>query len=118
VIVLLLWMWISATVLLMGAEANAIIEHRSIEGKRKGAKSLADSGPDARAGEEGAPEPGNKRPVYSAQGGIRHGPRAGGSLVAAPAIARSHGRKAPGRQRRWPYVAAAAALLFRARRYV
>jgi membrane protein len=119
VIVLLLWMWISATVLLMGAEANAIIEHRSIEGKRKGAKSLADSGPDARAGEEGAPEPGNKRPVYSAHGGI---PRGRGATQTSPmptrAIARAHGRKAPGRQRRWPYVAAAAALLFRARRYV
>jgi membrane protein len=44
VIVLLFWMWISALVLLAGAEANALIEHRSPEGKREGAKSLADDG--------------------------------------------------------------------------
>jgi membrane protein len=45
IIVLLLWMWISSLVMLLGAEANAIIEHHSYEGKRAGAKSLADSGP-------------------------------------------------------------------------
>ena len=44
VIVLLLWMWLSALVLLVGAEVNALIEHRSPEGKREGAKRLADSG--------------------------------------------------------------------------
>lgn len=38
VIVLLLWMWISAQVLLMGAEINAIIEHWSPEGKAPGEK--------------------------------------------------------------------------------
>lgn len=38
VIVLLLWMWISAQVLLLGAEINAIIEHRSPEGKEPGAR--------------------------------------------------------------------------------
>ncbi len=40
VIVLLLWMWISSLVLLIGAEINAIIEHRSPEGKAKGRKEL------------------------------------------------------------------------------
>ena len=45
IIVLLLWMWISSLVMLVGAEANAILEHRSVEGKRAGAKALADDGP-------------------------------------------------------------------------
>jgi membrane protein len=40
VIVLLLWMWISAQVLLLGAEINAIIEHWSPEGKAPGEKTL------------------------------------------------------------------------------
>lgn len=44
VIVLLMWMWISAQVLLIGAEVNAIIEHKSPEGKRPGAKSQNDTG--------------------------------------------------------------------------
>jgi membrane protein len=44
VIVLFLWMWISALVMLVGAEVNAFIEHRSPEGKRQGAKSQADTG--------------------------------------------------------------------------
>jgi membrane protein len=44
VIVLLLWMWISSLVLLVGAEVNAFIEHRSPEGKRQGAKSMAQQG--------------------------------------------------------------------------
>ncbi len=44
IIVMLLWMWISAQVLLMGAEINAIIEHKSEEGKRAGAKSVKDTG--------------------------------------------------------------------------
>ncbi len=44
VIVLFLWMWISSLVLLVGAEVNALIEHRSPEGKRQGAKSMADRG--------------------------------------------------------------------------
>jgi membrane protein len=38
VIVLLLWMWISAQVILLGAEINAIIEHRSPDGKSPGQK--------------------------------------------------------------------------------
>jgi membrane protein len=49
VVVLLLWMWISALVLLVGAEANAVIEHRSPEGKRQGAKSKHDTGTEPRA---------------------------------------------------------------------
>jgi membrane protein len=44
VIVLLLWMWISSLVMLVGAEINAFVEHRSPEGKREGAKSRHDTG--------------------------------------------------------------------------
>jgi membrane protein len=44
IIVMLLWMYISSVVLLLGAEANAVIEHKSEEGKRAGAKRLADAG--------------------------------------------------------------------------
>jgi membrane protein len=44
VIVLLLWMWISSLVMLLGAEVNALIEHRSPEGKRQGAKRRSDTG--------------------------------------------------------------------------
>jgi membrane protein len=44
VIVLLLWMWISSLVLLVGAEVNAFLEHRSPEGKREGAKLESDTG--------------------------------------------------------------------------
>lgn len=44
IIVLLFWLWISTLVLLVGAELNAFLEHRSPEGKREGAKSLADKG--------------------------------------------------------------------------
>ncbi|AUX48046.1 hypothetical protein SOCE26_095720 [Sorangium cellulosum] len=46
VIILLLWMWISSMAVLLGAEINAIIEHRSPDGKRTGAKSSEDTGPD------------------------------------------------------------------------
>jgi membrane protein len=45
----MLWMWISALVILVGAEINAVIEHRSPEGKRTGAKSAEDTGADAPA---------------------------------------------------------------------
>ncbi len=44
VIVLVLWMWISTLVLLLGAETNALIEHRSPEGKRQGAKRRTETG--------------------------------------------------------------------------
>ncbi|MCY1022031.1 YihY/virulence factor BrkB family protein [Pyxidicoccus sp. MSG2] len=36
VIVMLLWMWISAQTILLGAEINAILEHRSPDGKAPG----------------------------------------------------------------------------------
>lgn len=54
VIVMLLWMWISAQVLLLGAEINAVIEHMSPEGKREGAKMQSDTGtaPTPRAAEK------------------------------------------------------------------
>ncbi|WP_437607899.1 YihY/virulence factor BrkB family protein [Sorangium sp. So ce834] len=46
VIILLLWMWISSMAVLLGAEINAIIEHRSPDGKRTGAKDSDDTGVD------------------------------------------------------------------------
>jgi membrane protein len=46
VVVLLLWIWISAQAFLLGAEINAVIEHKSPGGKKVGAKSLADKGAD------------------------------------------------------------------------
>ncbi|WP_437831347.1 YihY/virulence factor BrkB family protein [Sorangium sp. So ce1153] len=46
VIVLLLWSWISSMAVLLGAEINAIIEHRSPDGKRTGAKDASDTGAD------------------------------------------------------------------------
>jgi membrane protein len=61
VIVLLLWMWISSLVLLVGAEINAFLEHRSPEGKREGAKELADSGTAPKA--SAAAPPGEPRPA-------------------------------------------------------
>jgi membrane protein len=59
VIVLLLWMWISSMAVLLGAEINAIIEHRSPDGKRTGAKSMDDKGEDVpkTAKEEGEAPP-------------------------------------------------------------
>jgi membrane protein len=59
VIVLFLWMWISSLVLLVGAEVNALIEHRSPEGKRQGAKRKSDTGvaPVATSPARGEPVP-------------------------------------------------------------
>jgi membrane protein len=58
VIVLLLWMWLSALVLLVGAEMNAFLEHASPEGKRQGAKRKSDTGlAPATPGRGGAPAP-------------------------------------------------------------
>ena len=61
VIVFLLWMWISALVILIGAEINAVLEHASPEGKRKGAKSMADT----------AAEPARGRSLGRPPGAIR-----------------------------------------------
>jgi membrane protein len=54
-------MWISSQVVLLGAEVNSILEHKSPEGKRRGAKSLADAGPSAASDEE--EQRGTGRPV-------------------------------------------------------
>jgi membrane protein len=40
IIVLLLYFYISAAVLLLGAELNAVIEHHSVDGKDKGDKEI------------------------------------------------------------------------------
>ncbi len=42
VVVMLLWMWISAQVVLLGAEINAVVEHRSPDGKEPGARRLGE----------------------------------------------------------------------------
>ena len=60
-IILLLWMWISAQVLLLGAEINALLEHMSPEGKAPGAKSMEDKGVGTRPEAEGAPAHPNQR---------------------------------------------------------
>ena len=44
IIVMLMWMWISSQVVLLGAEINAVIEHKSPEGKRPGAKRMDQTG--------------------------------------------------------------------------
>ena len=44
IIVMLLWMYLSSMALLAGAEVNAVIEHKSEDGKRAGAKLLAEKG--------------------------------------------------------------------------
>lgn len=58
VVVLLFWMWISAQVVMLGAEVNAILEHRSPEGKKVGRRTFADAGPSqTRAERAGRIEP-------------------------------------------------------------
>jgi len=69
VIVMLLWMWISAQVLLIGAEINAILEHESPEGKRRGAKRMADKGVSAVGESERAPERRQPPPARPVPGG-------------------------------------------------
>ncbi|MBZ4417787.1 YihY/virulence factor BrkB family protein [Myxococcus sp. RHSTA-1-4] len=77
VIVLLLWMWISSQVVLLGAEINAILEHRSPEGKAPGQK-LPEEGKAVTATkgeleEGGARMPGSRelRPAPSPRTGTR-----------------------------------------------
>jgi membrane protein len=50
-------MWLSSLVLLVGAEMNALIEHRSPEGKRQGAKEEEDTGLTPRAASAPVGEP-------------------------------------------------------------
>ena len=58
VIVLLVWMYLSSMVLLLGAEINAVFEHVSDEGKKVGAKRMEDAGPDLpKAEKEEGPAP-------------------------------------------------------------
>ena len=51
VIVMLMWMWISSQVILLGAEINALLEHKSPEGKAPGAKTVEEGGPNMTKGE-------------------------------------------------------------------
>ncbi|HEX8435590.1 YhjD/YihY/BrkB family envelope integrity protein, partial [Archangium sp.] len=52
VIVMLLWMWISSQVILLGAEINAVLEHRSPEGKAPGQKRPGQGGPTMTKGQK------------------------------------------------------------------
>lgn len=63
VIVLLLWMWISAQVVLLGAEINAILEHRSAEGKSPGEKKKGGEGGPPRTKGEKREEEERRRPL-------------------------------------------------------
>ncbi|MCY1042977.1 YihY/virulence factor BrkB family protein [Corallococcus sp. bb12-1] len=61
VIVLLLWMWISCQVILLGAEINGILEHKSPDGKSPGQRDPDQAGPNVtktEAEEQGADLPG------------------------------------------------------------
>ncbi len=73
VIVLLFWMWISSLVLLLGAELNAFVEHASPEGKRQGAKSMADKGTTPKPGHGGRPPVAAAPPAAPAPGWRRLG---------------------------------------------
>ena len=73
-IVMLLWMWISAQVVLIGAEINGILEHKSPEGKKVGAKSMKDKGPSETKTEKeervGEKLPGNVAPPGKVAPGV------------------------------------------------
>jgi membrane protein len=92
VIVLLIWMYLSSTVLLMGAEMNAVLEQASPEGKRPGAKSMADTGTEPVPGAKG-PLDTHARPSPSHAG--KHGER-------QPREAHASRRHEPRREHRAP----------------
>lgn len=68
-IVMLLWMWISAQVILIGAEINGILEHKSPEGKKAGAKSMKDTGGVSETKTEKEERTGEKMPGNNAPPG-------------------------------------------------
>ncbi|HEY8205918.1 MAG TPA: YhjD/YihY/BrkB family envelope integrity protein [Myxococcaceae bacterium] len=57
VVVMLLWMWISAQVLLLGSEINAVLEHRSPDGKEAGARRIGEQSNGKKTGPVGAARP-------------------------------------------------------------
>ena len=75
-IVLLLWMWISSQVLLLGAEVNAIIERWSPEGKAAGEKTFDGSVYEPAQG-QGQGQTGGARPATGLQGRAGGRPSAG-----------------------------------------
>lgn len=72
VVVLLVWMWISAQVVLLGAEINEVLEAKSPDGKRAGAKSLAEKGVSGTKTEEIEHHLGGAAPIQAKVAG-RHG---------------------------------------------
>lgn len=93
VIVLLLWMWLSALVMLVGAEINAFLEHRSPEGKREGAKARDDTGLEKAPGAVPARSAVERGEAGEATG---TGDRAPGRAGPAPALARTRTRTGKG----------------------
>jgi membrane protein len=87
VIVLLLWMWISSLVLLVGAETNALIEHRSPEGKRQGAKRQSDTGLEPRAVSPPVGEPVPAGGMATSRGEPRRRPPLRGLVALAAGVA-------------------------------
>lgn len=86
VIILLLWMWISSIVVLLGAEINAILEFWSPEGKKVGARTMEETGPDLAKGEKEDAEAWRRLPTPSATGPavmIEQRPRRPGLVVEA-----------------------------------
>jgi membrane protein len=94
IIVLLLWMWLSSLVMLLGAEANAIVEHHSLEGKRAGAKSLADSGPSDSKREEVGPTSPRQATEEGKEGGRGRGADRRRPRADRPRPAHARGREA------------------------
>jgi membrane protein len=61
IVVLLLWMWITAQVVMLGAEINAVLEQRSPEGKAVGARTFEETGPSETKAERVEREEGMRR---------------------------------------------------------
>jgi len=88
VIVFLLWMWITSQVILLGAEINAILEHRSPEGKSPGEKLPGKGGvvatkSEAEAGGANLPGSTDFRPAPAPQPALRNTPLAAAAKWAA-----------------------------------
>jgi len=106
VIILLLWMWLSSVIVLLGAEINAILEFWSPEGKKVGARTLAETGSDLPKAEKEARAAWRRLPAPSATGpavGLDERPAHPGEVVDV---------RMPPRRRPWTGVAALVATGF------
>ncbi len=66
VMVLLLWLYLSGLVIIVGGEVNAILEHASVGGKAKGARAVGEAPPPLEERPSAAP-PGNAKSAASAE---------------------------------------------------